>query len=522
MHPITLSSRLNSPPPGPTRRRAARFGRPLQRALVLLCAALLSYCGGPLPAAEDESTAAHEAQLGSTPITPTADDQDVYAGTVRSIAVSPAAPSVAKGATLQFTVIATYTDGTTEDVTKLATWAVKDLSGSGIATIDTTGLMTAKAVGRASISARYKARSASATVTVTAPALSSITISPADPSIPKGGTIRFQATGVFSDGTRADITSDVFWAVTDLMGSRVASIDGTGTANGVSAGTATVSAEYMGLTAETTLTVGAALPASLSITPASAIIAKGTSQVYKATLTLTDGSTQDATSMATWSATDRTGTGIASISTTGVAKGNAAGSSTITATYMGHSASALLTVTPAVLIAVGVSPATLTLNKGSTGTINAIGTYSDGTSASVTTAATWTVSDVSGVDILAVDSPGRVLAKNVGKAKVNVSLSGFRAETLVDVVLPTYTKLTITGVPLTIQGLPTPFFATVTLSDGSTQDVTTRCRWTTRDIIGTGVATIDSSGVLTGKASGQVEVGATFMGLSATYGLFVL
>lgn len=518
MHPISPSSRITPTIASPGRSRLARRGGSLRSAVLLLCAAVFAHCGGPLPAAEEESTAAQEAPLG----TPAGDeDQDVYAGTVRSIAVSPAAPSVAKGATLQFTVIATYTDGTTSDVTKMATWAVKDLSGSGVATIDTTGLLTAKTVGRASISARFKTRSASATVTVTPPALSSITISPADPTIPKGGSIRFAATGVFSDGSSSDITRDVSWEVTDLMGSRVASIDGTGTANGVSAGTATVSAEYMGLTAETTLTVGVALPASLSISPASALIAKGTSQVYKATLTLTDGSTQDATSMATWTASDRMGTGIATISSTGVAKGNAVGSSTITATYMGHSAAALLTVTPAVLIAVGVSPATLTLSKGGFGTINAIGTYSDGTSASVTTAGTWTVSDVMGVDVVSIDSPGRVLGKNVGKAKVTVTLSGFRAETLVDVVLPTYTKLTITGVPITIQGLPTPFTATATLSDGSTQDVTARCRWTVKDIFGTGVATIDSAGVLTGKTTGQVEVGASFMGLSASYALFV-
>ena len=519
MPPIPSSSPIATLNFQPPLRRRWQLLSSLRQAALLLCAAVLLHCGGPLPAAEEESAAGQQAALGSPA---SADEQEVYAGTVRSISVSPAAPSVAKGSTLQFTVIASYTDGTTGDVTKLATWAVKDLSGSGVATIDTTGLLTAKAVGRASISARYKTRSASAMVTVTPPALASIALSPADPSIPKGGSIRFQATGVFSDGSTSDITTDVSWEVTDVMGSRVAAIDGTGTATGVSVGTAMVSAEYMGLTAETSLTVGSAMPASLSISPASAFIAKGTSQVYKATLTLTDGSTQDATSMATWSASDRMGTGVATISSTGVAKGNATGTSAITATFMGHSASALLTVTPAVLIAVGVSPATLTITKGGTGSINAIGTYSDGTTANVTSAGTWTVADVMGVDVVSLELPGRVLGKNVGKAKVTVTLSGFRAEASVDVVLPTYTKLTISGVPITLQGLPTPFLATATLSDGSTQDVTSRCRWTVRDVIGTGVATIDAAGVLTGKANGQVEVGASFMGLSASFNLFVL
>lgn len=365
---------MNTKSARPLRRAAWRHG------LLLLCAAFVASCGGPLSAAEEAALAGNDSQ----PTASTQEELDTDAGTIRSIAISPTAPSVAKGATLQFTAIATYTDLTTEDVTKLATWAVKDLSGSGVATIDTTGLLNAKTVGRASISARYKSRSATAQVTVTPPALSSIVVAPADPTIPKGGSIRFLATGVFSDGSVSDITRDVSWEVTDVVGSRVASIDGTGTANGVSTGQAAVSAEYMGLTAQTTLTVGGALPASLAISPASTLIAKGTTQVYKATLTLTDGSTQDATMMAAWSASDRMGTGVATITTSGIAKGNAVGSATITATYMGHSASAALTVTPAVLTVLGITPALVTISKGGNASLTAIGTYSDGTTANIT------------------------------------------------------------------------------------------------------------------------------------------
>lgn len=498
-----------------TRWLAARAPQVLRRLGVLLCAALLLHCGVPAEVDESDPTGATTESAQQ--------ELDVYAGTIRSISVSPAAPTVAKGGTLQFTATATYTDGSTEDVTKMAAWSVKDLSGSGVATIDTTGLMTANTVGRATISARYKARSSSTQVTVTAPALSSIVIAPADPSIPKGGTVRFAASGVFSDGSTADITRDVTWAVADLMGTRVASIDGTGTATGVSVGQATVSAEYLSLTAETTLTVGAALPASLSISPANASIAKGTSQVYKATLTLSDGSTQDATNMATWTVSDRTGSGVALISSMGVARGLSTGTATVTATYMGHSSSAGLTVTAAVLASLAINPTSATVVKGGSLALKALGTYTDGSQSDLSSAATWTVTDVMGTGVATVDAVGKVSGKNLGSAKITASIGTISGSASIDVVVPTYTKLVVSGLPGTIQGIPTPYTATATLSDGSTVDVTSRCTWSVKDVPPfSGVATIDSKGVLTGKASGFVEVHASFMGLSSSVSVLVL
>lgn len=507
---------LGAPRPRPEsrpQRRGSRAVAALRHLGLLLCAAVLLHCGG-VP--EGEAPAAIDTES-------TQQELDVDATTVRSIAVSPTAPTVAKGATLQFSAIATFTDGSTQDVTRMATWAVKDLSGSGVATIDTTGLMSAKTVGRATISARYKTRSSSTQVTVTAPSLSSIVIAPADPSIPKGGTVRFAATGVFSDGSTSDITSDVSWEVTDLMGSRVASIDGTGTATGVSTGQATVSAEYMGLTAETTLTVGAALPVSISLTPSNASIAKGGSQAYRATLTLSDGSTQDATSMATWTIADRMGTGVALISSTGVARALSIGTATVTVTYMGRTASTTLTVTAAVLSSIAITPATASVVKGGTATLQAMGTYSDGTVSDVTSSAAWTVSDVSGTGVASVTAPGKIAGKNVGKATVTATLGSLTASASLDVVLPTYTKLVINGLPVTVQSVPTPFTASATLSDGSSVDVTTRCTWSVKPgpLPLPGAATIDSKGVLTATASGVVEVTATFMGLTSTFSVLV-
>ena len=49
-------------------------------------------------------------------------------------------------------------------------------------------------------------------VTVTAAALTSIAVTPASPSVAKGLTEQFTATGTYTDGTTANLTSQVTWA----------------------------------------------------------------------------------------------------------------------------------------------------------------------------------------------------------------------------------------------------------------------------------------------------------------------
>ena len=448
----------------------------------------------------------------------------VTAATVKSVAITPSAPRVAKGLTQPFTAIATFTDGTTQDVTKLATWAVKDVTGTGVATIDTTGMMLAKNVGKATITARYKTRSASTTAEVTAAALNLLFISPADPTIASGTSQKFTASGTFSDGTTTDLTTVATWAVTDLMGSGVAAIDGTGTANGKSVGTAQVSADYGGLTAETTLTVSPAVAIAVAISPSSSSIAKGTAQRFTATATLTDGTTQDVSALAAWTATDKTGTGVASIDTGGLAKGNAEGTATISCAYRGHTGSALLTVTPAVLTGLGVAPAMATVYKGQYLSLVATGTYSDGSTQDLSAAAVWSSADLMGTDIASVAASGRVFGKNLGKAKITATSGLYSASAVVQVDAPMYTGLAVSPLSaFAFTGLTVQFTATATLADGTTKDVSASTTWTVTDVVvGTGVATIDSKGLATGRSIGVARVHAAFGGYTGAADMYVL
>ncbi|HXP26593.1 MAG TPA: Ig-like domain-containing protein, partial [Steroidobacteraceae bacterium] len=121
-----------------------------------------------------------------------------------SINVTPPAPQVAAGGTVQLKAIGTYTDGSTKDLTGTATWVS---SAPGVATVS-AGLVSCSASATLSGSATISATgptatgttTGSTTVTCLAPVLQSITIAPAQLTLPTGGTAQLAATGNFSSG----------------------------------------------------------------------------------------------------------------------------------------------------------------------------------------------------------------------------------------------------------------------------------------------------------------------------------
>ena len=91
--------------------------------------------------------------------------------TLTSIAVTPAAPSIAVGLTQQFTATGTYSDSSTKDLTSTATWTS---STPTFATIATGGLATAIAAGSTTITATSGTITGTTTLTVTAAAVTPV------------------------------------------------------------------------------------------------------------------------------------------------------------------------------------------------------------------------------------------------------------------------------------------------------------------------------------------------------------
>lgn len=176
------------------------------------------------------------------------------------VVVTPAARTVGQGMRVPFRALATFSDGSSGDVTATATW---DSSNSGVATAAPQGLATAQFMaGSADITATLDIATGSAVMTVGAYTLSSITVTPASPSVYIGGTVNFAAMASYSDLSSDDITDLVAWAsgTPAALGLAPAGV-GTGMAAGSSLVTATEPGT--GISGNTTATVYVSWAANL-------------------------------------------------------------------------------------------------------------------------------------------------------------------------------------------------------------------------------------------------------------------
>jgi uncharacterized protein YjdB len=263
----------------------------------------------------------------------------VSGATLVSIAVTPANSSMAVGTTKQFTATGTYSDASMQDITASVIWTS---STPAAATISARGLASSVASGTTTITASFGSISGSTGLTVSTAHLVSISITPANPRINAGTSLKFTASGTFSDGSVANNLSGVSWKSSKP---NIASVRSSGIAHGKKGGTATITAAASGVSGTTTLTVGTGTLTSIAVTPASPTASAGTTQQFVATGTFSDGSTQDITLNAHWSSSAASVATVANApSVAGLANCIAAGSTTIGANSGGISNSTVLTV----------------------------------------------------------------------------------------------------------------------------------------------------------------------------------
>jgi len=119
-------------------------------------------------------------------------------------------------------------------------------------------------------------------VAVAAPALTSIAVAPASPSVAKGLTQQFTATGTYTDGSTASLTTQVTWASATPA---VATINSSGLATGVAQGTSVITAT-LGTVASPgdALTVTVPLVASVALVPSVASPTYGQALTFTATV----------------------------------------------------------------------------------------------------------------------------------------------------------------------------------------------------------------------------------------------
>jgi len=185
-------------------------------------------------------TATSEGQTGTAAIT-------VVHVPVASVTVTPAPASVNEGKTVQ--LVATPKDAAGNVLTgRAVAWAS---GNAAVATVSTSGLVTGKVAGTATITATSEGQSGTSAVTVVHVAVASVEVSPATASIVVGGTA--QLTAIPKDAAGNSLTGrTVMWASNNPA---VATVSGSGLVTGGAAGSASITATSEGQSGSAAVTV---------------------------------------------------------------------------------------------------------------------------------------------------------------------------------------------------------------------------------------------------------------------------
>jgi hypothetical protein len=420
------------------------------------------------------------------------------APTVLSLTVS-GDTTIAAGESTQWQVIAQMSDGTTQNVTTAATWGSGTPSVAGVV----GGLVTGIGQGSSPITASFGGKSATATVQVSAPTVLSLSIS-GNTSLSVGGTSQLQATAHFSNGATQIVTPEASWTSGTPGTATVAS----GLVTGVSPGSSQITAGFGGKSASITVQVNAtaATVLSLTITGNTSLTVGGANQL-QAIASMSDGTTQNVTASSTWTSGT---TSVATVSS-GLVTGVSAGTSLITASFGGKTASVTVTVsnTPATVLSLSISGNT-TLTVGGQSQLQATASMSDGTTQNVTASSSWTSATLG----VATVTSGLLTGVSGGSSLITASFSGKSASVTANVSTtpPTVLSLSISGNTSLTVGGTSQLQATASMSNGTTQNVTSLATWTSGT---TSVATV-AAGLVSGASVGSSLITASFGGKSAS------
>jgi trimeric autotransporter adhesin len=238
----------------------------------------------------------------------------------------------AVGQTSQLSATELMSSQTTADVTKTATW---QSSNPVVATVSSTGFVTALALGSTIITANNQGTVGSLVVSVVGnTVVSLLVVGPT--SFPTGQTGQLTAVALMTTGVSQTLTDGVAWHSSN---SGVATVSSAGFLTTGAAGTATITATYAGKTGTLAVTVVNETVTSIVFYGTTSIASGVTSQLT-ASATFADGSAQIVTNVATWQSSDST---VVTVSSVGLVTWIAKGTATITATYLGTSGSVGIT-----------------------------------------------------------------------------------------------------------------------------------------------------------------------------------
>ena len=336
--------------------------------------------------------------------------------------------------------------------------------------------------------------------------LQAISITPDNSFTHLGISQQFIATGIYSDGSKQNITTQVQWTSSN---SNAVSISNTSNGQGLAkalAVTATpvvITASLNNISASTNFSVSAAILQSVIISVPNSIIHLGINQQFSAIGVYTDGN-QDITQYVTWSSSNPK---IATVNSSGLVIPVSSGSVNISATTLSSlsmpktiklknlktvSAISNIGVSSALAQSVSISQTNPVIHLGTVMQFSTTATFADQSTQNISNNTVWTSSDTG---VATVDNTGLITPIAAGTATINATLNTTSGATFSNTTNLTVSSASLQSIvtsptnPIIYQGVTQQFTAIAIFSDGS-QDVTLPAIWNSSN---TNIATINNT-----------------------------
>ena len=332
--------------------------------------------------------------------------------------------------------------------------------------------------------------------------LTSIQVTLTTSSVAAGLPDQLTATGKYSDGTSKDVTASVAWT---SSAENVATVSTTGAVTTLTQGSAKITGTLSGVSGSITLTVNAPTITKLAVSSTSASIARGTTVQFTATATLSNGNTENATGLVAWTSSSPSVASINVRGAQGLAMGVTAGTSTITATANGLSASAILTVTSATLTSINVTPVNALIPLGTVQQFTATGTFSDSTTQDITGTVVWSSAPTS---VATITVSGVATGKDLGSVTITATSGAINSSVSATVNAADLSSIAVLpATPTIAQNTTEQFSAIGTFDDGSTHNLTAQVTWSSS--VQTVASIGSANGLATGLSPGSTNITAT-------------
>jgi uncharacterized protein YjdB len=385
-------------------------------------------------------------------------------------------------------------------------------SNATIAHVDATGLVTGVSTGQATITAVAGGVEASASAAVALVPVGSVEVRPAALEVRPGEAVTL--TAVVRD-ERGNVLSGraVNWTSSDPA---VVAVDAQGRATGVQPGSAVVTASSGGRSGGATVMVPQPAPAAaarVEITPANPSLLVGGDLQLVAIARDANGNVLSGRSVS-WASSNPA---VVAVNGSGVARGVAPGSATVTATVEGKNGTARVTISsppPVPVASVEVSPPSGEVQVGAKLQLTATANDASG-NALAGRDLNWTSSDPA---VASVNGSGLVTGVAPGQATITVTAEGKRATTQIAVVPVPVASVQISAPSHTLRvGESAQFRAAP--RDNSGNPLTGRpVSWSSSD---PSVAIVSQNGRVTAIAAGDATITASSEGKSGTTNLQV-